>query len=798
MPLLKGFASLYRAWSIRAERYSIIVIAILILIASAICFELRINTYINVIKSGIGEVYPEAKLYELDPFINYWLVNYLEKHGPDAWATLTRSNPDTCIFWYPNCRDFTRTELPGHIYTIYVLHMIAKSLFNIDLLDFMAILPPLFASIACIGIALLIYEITGSSIGAVVGSWLFALTFIDRTIAGFTVKYMFGVTIAPIVLWAFIRALKRRTVLWMIIASLLIAYSSTVWAGFLLTLIPVVVIAYIYPLIKEPDKRVLVLLALSGILLMITIVSMGYYHGRLSIYLASSPLVLAPTFHLFYINIKRKLGVKKAKLVYIAVLTLLAITGLCVMIAVPALRPHGKMGLALGFRPKGLPETVAEYQGLVVGSMEWYVTVTELFITLFLLIPIAIYYLLTKRKDMYRISIAAYAILAIYASFNIAYFYSYTAMVLSIVVGIVVGDLISMAKPRVDILGRIVRIRMSFSQIVSLIVALIVILGVVPYVASESIPRYERMYTTLASSEGALGGPAPAWAQALYFVREHTPRNSLVVSWWDYGYWITVVGNRAALADGATLNGTQIKILAEMLISNETMAMKILRKFNVCKLNDVYFITYAVVHVAVVHQGNKTIRVEFHFPYLPLGGGDLAKFLSAIVYIATGKQASHNARFFNTYSLLGSQASVYVSDWMRMAYYPNGRMAFADFNWESSTAREALLPKMIAYGTYWLLQRLYPNTRVILTEPIIVLSPNGALVYNTFALMNTLSRPFDKTFKYLDLVNVFYSYRYIGKISYGRETIEIYRYVMVYLYKLNEKGWQLVCGHIQT
>jgi dolichyl-diphosphooligosaccharide---protein glycosyltransferase len=62
------------------------------------------------------------------------------------------------------------------------------------------------------------------------------------------------------------------------------------------------------------------------------------------------------------------------------------------------------------------------------------------------------------------------------------------------------------------------------------------------------------------------------WIQALQWVRTDTPTNAVVISWWDYGYWFTVMGNRTTLVDNATINGTRISQVGQLLMSNATQA----------------------------------------------------------------------------------------------------------------------------------------------------------------------------------------------------------------------------------
>ncbi len=62
----------------------------------------------------------------------------------------------------------------------------------------------------------------------------------------------------------------------------------------------------------------------------------------------------------------------------------------------------------------------------------------------------------------------------------------------------------------------------------------------------------------------------PDWFQALDWIKTNTPSNAVIVSWWDYGYWVNVMGNRTVVADNATLNETRIAEIGEMFFQNVT------------------------------------------------------------------------------------------------------------------------------------------------------------------------------------------------------------------------------------
>jgi hypothetical protein len=43
------------------------------------------------------------------------------------------------------------------------------------------------------------------------------------------------------------------------------------------------------------------------------------------------------------------------------------------------------------------------------------------------------------------------------------------------------------------------------------------------------------------------------WQQAMSWVRENTPENAVFAHWWDYGYWVQSIGNRATILDGGNI-----------------------------------------------------------------------------------------------------------------------------------------------------------------------------------------------------------------------------------------------------
>ncbi|KAK3755898.1 hypothetical protein QZH41_010002, partial [Actinostola sp. cb2023] len=69
--------------------------------------------------------------------------------------------------------------------------------------------------------------------------------------------------------------------------------------------------------------------------------------------------------------------------------------------------------------------------------------------------------------------------------------------------------------------------------------------------------------------------------EAYYWLRQNTPENSKVMSWWDYGYQITAMANRTILVDNNTWNNTHISRVGQAMASPEDKSYEIMRELDV-------------------------------------------------------------------------------------------------------------------------------------------------------------------------------------------------------------------------
>jgi len=102
------------------------------------------------------------------------------------------------------------------------------------------------------------------------------------------------------------------------------------------------------------------------------------------------------------------------------------------------------------------------------------------------------------------------------------------------------------------------------------------------------------------------------WRNAMDWLKKNTPEDAVIASWWDYGYWITTLSERASLADNATLSTKRIQKIAETLLSPPDEAWEMLQELDA---------DYILIFVAAQKVGSGDNEIYL----LRGGGGDESK-----------------------------------------------------------------------------------------------------------------------------------------------------------------------------
>lgn len=661
--------------SLIRSRWTLIVSVTILIIALIVGSYLRYYPVINAERWGYGPT-----LQELDPYSEYWIAEHLLKNGLGYFTELTRANPVTHIFWYPWGRDFTYTEPPMlsmfSVVTYYIAHAINPSL---SLYAWMVYLPILFFIMATLGIYFTARELWGD-LPAAIAALTAALMFVSRHQAGFTVKYAIGLAFLFPAIYFHVRAWKRGSYISAVLAGIFLALTALSWAGFNVLLGVIVIQAVLLPLIRKITKKDILMLFVEFIPVTAAIVGTPFYrgvhyiYGSVGIVIPASLVMLLIAYGLQRLSEKKEVVLtlpllRRYKVVYSILIVLIVVGGL-VAITTGVIVIKGKALFALGLRGlvRGIPTTVQEYATPTPSAL----IMSEggaLIISLVMLVYM--FYKVLFKRDVSYLFILILLATSLYATVHLSYFIPYNNYVVALTSACFSGVLIN------RVLNKGFR-REWFINVVALVLVVIYTIAVIAQGVIVWAPMYRSQSPMIINSGIGVSADAPAWLDALNWVRNNAPNGSVCVAWWDYGYWISVVGHCASVADGATLNSTQITLLAKALTGTEEEAYKIFTKDFRIRPDRLYFIAYEVYLVderrGYVYPGPVVAGSS-------LIGADAAKGIAAI------------------YKIAGRQPPVYMYTY---APYYGSRMQVAVGlpDWTNKTLQNALLFKVLLNTAY--------------------------------------------------------------------------------------------------
>lgn len=65
------------------------------------------------------------------------------------------------------------------------------------------------------------------------------------------------------------------------------------------------------------------------------------------------------------------------------------------------------------------------------------------------------------------------------------------------------------------------------------------------------------------------------------WIRQNTPEDSKILSWWDYGYHVSEMANRTTIVDNNTWNSTHISEVGKIFSLDEYSAIRLIKKYDI-------------------------------------------------------------------------------------------------------------------------------------------------------------------------------------------------------------------------
>ena len=112
-------------------------------------------------------------------------------------------------------------------------------------------------------------------------------------------------------------------------------------------------------------------------------------------------------------------------------------------------------------------------------------------------------------------------------------------------------------------------------------IIIIIFLFILPLIFPENSNWINNMDLPPLIFTGATTNPPTSdWVDTMEWIKINTPKNAVIASWWDYGYWITTLSDRTTIIDNATLGDMQIKKMAKMFMSSPTDSWYLLKEMD--------------------------------------------------------------------------------------------------------------------------------------------------------------------------------------------------------------------------
>ena len=532
-----------------------------LLVIGVLALSVSISMMIRSTPASYG-----LELFEFDPFFNYRATEYILENGTDAYFNWIDEKS-----WHPFGRDVSETSQ-------VTLHLTAASLypvfnFGASLYDFTILLPAVVGSLTAIIIFAFVRVLGGTTAGLLAALiFSISLPIFTRGLIGWFKSEPLGLFFAFLAMYLFVSGIKfnkgKISLIKLIAAGFFLSLGLSAWGGILFFVIPIALFYFSLPFFKNKDN--FIMWAAPAFSISLILFSLIFERTSAFIIGYAGLAILLPTIFVIISGIVIKFSNDRTKIRNcIIVLISFILSGIGIsssgLVGLPSFRYLNAVNPFLT-NQDSLTDSVAEH-------LTTNITLSFTFLSVFLIFAvIGIWFLFSKKtinlKTDMRIFAIFTSIIAIYVSS------AFVRLELFASVGIIILGSIGLS-----ILTQ--KIFQQDKQNITKIIfpAVIIILFIIPVTMPEnntwlswadftpSILNGGTSFSNLASDD---------WKDATLWLKENTPQDSIIASWWDYGYWITTLSERTTLADNATLIDWQIQKMAYALITTPDNSWNIL------------------------------------------------------------------------------------------------------------------------------------------------------------------------------------------------------------------------------
>jgi dolichyl-diphosphooligosaccharide--protein glycosyltransferase len=534
-------------------------------------------------------------LSEFDPYFQYRFTEYVVNNGFISWVWPSPGWHDIQR-WYPS-GIYATTGYPGLPFTTAFFYKIVSALgVNIELMDFCALFPPIMGMLACLAMYFLGRDIGGKPVGLFAALFLaLSPSYIQRTSLGFFDDETIGIFALVLFAFLFLRAIEENKPLsssakYAIGSGLTLGYFCAGWGAAYYPLGLTVLFVFVLILLKRYSQRLLLSYGLTfglGLFIAINVPRLTpSYLTTIAILPVAGVFVL-----LCFCEVLRALTSARSKSIFAIVLLGALIGGFVVMWQLGYMRSIGGKFISVidpAMRAASpLTESVAEHRITAWGSIYYEFGIGIIFF-------IAGFFFILRNLNNRNLFLLIFGLTSLYFAGSMMRLLVLVAPAISILAAI---GIIGILRPFITLLKEppkiftkkkysLEHVGKEFSGTTIFLIFIILMTNFAFSPQSGGMPRvYRQAYVPVTISASSLSlvpnQPVTAWMDSLEWMKNNLSPTTAVCSWWDYGYWLTILGNVTSLADNATVNRTQIGLIGRVYVSNETQAVRILKEqFN--------------------------------------------------------------------------------------------------------------------------------------------------------------------------------------------------------------------------
>ena len=555
-----------------------------------IAFTIRILPLRWEIPSG------SVHLNEFDPYYQFILTRHMVQDGllspyyPTSWI-------ETHL-WYPQGLDMSRS-LPALPMTAAILYNVVNFLgANVDLMAFCSFIPAIAGMLSVLIIYFIGKDIAGKAAGLLAGLFL-ALepSYIQRTALGFFDTEVPGIVSLLLFIFLFLRAVDetrslRSSLTYTLLSSAVLSYFILGWGAAYYLLGLSALFVFVLILLKRYTPRLLLTYSITfGIGLFVATkfpeISLNYLSSAAVIPIAGVFLLLCLS------EVQRNNISLRTKLSLTAAVSMIIVVGFV------ALWQLGYMESIAGKfitvidpfirAANPLIESVAEHRISAWGNIYYELGIGILFF-------LAGLYFTLRNPTNKNIFLLLFGLTSLYFAASMVRLLALFAPAFSLLVSSGVTGMLrpffTLLKEAPQVVTRakrgIARVSKEYSGIAILLVFALLVTNLAFSPQNSGVPRvYGQAYNplTVTASSLPIGGsdlnsPVPEWTNMLLYTQNNLQSTDVVAAWWDYGYWLGILGNVTSLADNATINATQIENVGFIMMANETTSLRMLERYN--------------------------------------------------------------------------------------------------------------------------------------------------------------------------------------------------------------------------